>query len=211
MKLFTITPARTAVVATAAAAMLGSMLVAGPANAAQSRVSDEEARAIRTAMTNAGIAPSTQNALIAKLKTGQKSDSERDDARPVSVEDSALPSGGTSRVTTYADGSQRTTSRVPITTAGPDGPMTTFTTFECNLVHCTVLASKAQTQALASGSATAGAVITALCGPAAWACAIGVAIMVDTANRAVSQGKCAGIRRFVGAAPVWPVIERCRE
>jgi hypothetical protein len=211
MKLFTITPARTALVAATTAAMLGSMLVAGPANAAESRVTNEEAAAIRTAMTNAGVSESTQEALITKLQSGQQSDSERPDAQPVSVDESALPSGGTSRVATYADGSQRTTSEVPITTAGAAGPITTLTTIECNLIHCTVLWSKAQTKTMASGSAAAGALITALCRPAAWACAIAIGLMVDTANRAVSQGKCAGIRRFVTAAPVWPIIEPCRQ
>ena len=37
MKLFTTTPGRTALVAAAIAAMFGSMLVAGPGNAAESR------------------------------------------------------------------------------------------------------------------------------------------------------------------------------
>ena len=55
MKLFTTTPGRTALVAAAIAAMFGSMLVAGPANAAESRVTDTETEAIRTAMTDAGI------------------------------------------------------------------------------------------------------------------------------------------------------------
>lgn len=203
-------PLRTALVAAVTTAMLGSLLVAGPAAATESRVSDEEAAAIRIAMTDAGLSVHEQDALITTLRHGRLALSERPNARPVSVTASALPDGGTSRVATYADGSQRTTSEVPITIAGATGPITTFTTIECNLVHCTALLSRAQTKTMATGYAAAGAIIAALCGPAAWACAIAVGLMVDTANRAVSQGKCAGIRRFVTAAPVWPVIERCR-
>lgn len=152
-----------------------------------------------------------QEDLISKLRSGQQADSERPGARPVTTIESSLPNGGISRVATFADGSQRTTSEVPITTSGEAGPITAFTTIECNVIHCTVLLSKAQTKTMATGSAAAGAIITALCGPAAWACAIAVGLMVDTANRAVAQGKCAGIRRFVTAAPVWPIIEPCRQ
>lgn len=211
MNVSTTTPARAALVGAALAAMLGSTLVAGPAHAAESPVTDEEVTAIRTAMTDASIPRSTQEALIAKLQSGLPADSERPDARPVAIAETTLPDGGTSRVATFADGSQRTTSAVPITTEGSAGPITTLTTIECNLIHCTVLLSRAQTKTMASGSVAAGAIISALCGPAAWACAIAVGLMVDTANRAVSQGKCAGIRRFVTAAPVWPIIEPCRQ
>jgi hypothetical protein len=100
---------------------------------------------------------------------------------------------------------------VPVTVSSPSGPITTNTTYSCNVLHCTALLSKAQTKQVATGSAAAGAVISALCGPAAWACAIGVGLMIDTANRAKSQGKCAGIRKLTTAAPIWPVIERCRQ
>ncbi|MEV7931331.1 hypothetical protein [Curtobacterium sp. NPDC089185] len=211
MSYFTAEPARFSLVAAATAAVVGSMLIAGPADAAEARITSEEAAAMRAAMTDAGISASAQDSLIAKLQSGRRADSERLEAHPVSVIESTLPDGGTSRVATFADGSQRTTSEVPITVSGADGPITTFTTFECNLLHCTALMSRAQTKTMATGSAAASAIIAALCGPAAWACAIGVGIMVDTANRAVNQGRCAGIRRLTTAAPIWPVIEPCRQ
>jgi hypothetical protein len=191
--------------------LLGTALVAAPASAADARVTPAEAATIRAAMTDAGISASAQDVLIAKLRAGRGTESERPGARPVSSVDSALPGGGTSRVETFSDGSQRSISEVPITTEGTTGPITTFTTYSCNLLHCTALMSRAQTKRMATGSAAAVAVISAICGPAAWACAIGVGVMVDAANRAKNQGKCAGIRRLTTAAPVWPVIEPCRQ
>ncbi|MFS0729155.1 hypothetical protein ABC270_03635 [Curtobacterium sp. 1P10AnD] len=207
----TIHARRTALVATATIALFASAVVASPANASESRITDEDARVIRMAMTTAGIGAATQDVLIAKMRAGELVDSERSDAHPVSRTVVALRTGGVSRTETFADGSQRTTSEVPITMQGQDGPVTSRTTYACNLMHCTALASRAQTKALASGYNAAKAVIIAMCGPAAWACAIGVGIMVDTALRAVSQRKCVGIRKFTTAAPVWPVIEACRQ
>jgi hypothetical protein len=114
-------------------------------------------------------------------------------------------------IQTAVEGTQPGVATVPITTEGTAGPITTYTTYSCNLLHCTVLLSRAQTKQMATGSAAAGAVITAICGPAAWACAIAVGLMVDTANRAKNQGRCAGIRRLATSPPVWPVIEPCRQ
>lgn len=99
----------------------------------------------------------------------------------------------------------------PITIEGAAEPITTDTTYSCNVLHCTALLSKSQTKQMATGAAAAGAILTALCGPAAWACAIAIGLMVDTANRAENQGKCAGIRRLTTTAPVWPVVEPCRQ
>ncbi|MFC6357147.1 hypothetical protein [Luethyella okanaganae] len=81
---------------------------------------------------------------------------------------------------------------------------------ECDWAFCTVLMTRSETQQMASSMAAAGALVAAACGPAAWACGIGIALMVDTANQAANQGKCAGIRKQTIAAPVWPVIEPCR-
>ena len=207
----TITPTRTALATAATAALLGSALIASPANAADSRITSDQATAIRAAMTDSGVSSKEQDALIAKLQAGETTDSERSEAKPVSSVDSALSNGGRSRVETFRDGSQRSSSTVPITTESARGPITTFTTYSCNVLHCTALFSRAQTKQLATGAAAAGALVTALCGVAAWACAIAVGIMVDTANRAKNQGKCAGIRKLTTAAPVWPVIEPCRQ
>lgn len=211
MKPFLQQRTRLPLVAATAATLIASALVASPAQAADPRISASDAAGVQAAMQRAGVPRTEQDLLIAKLQSGQATDSEQPDARPVSVTEHPLPHGGTSRVESFADGSQRSTSTVPITIDGSSGPITTFTTYSCNVLHCTALLSKAQTRQMATGSAAAGAIVAALCGPVAWACAIGVGIMIDTANRAKNQGKCAGIRKFTTSAPVWPVIEPCRQ
>ncbi|WP_223693532.1 hypothetical protein [Leifsonia poae] len=81
---------------------------------------------------------------------------------------------------------------------------------ECDWQFCTILLSRGETKQMATSMAAAAAIIAAACGPAAWACGIGTGLMVDTANRAMNQGKCAGIRKQHILAPVWPIIEPCR-
>ena len=205
------TARRALIVGANVTAITASSLLASPASAAESRISPEHLSTIRAGMKDAGITEQTQDSLIRKLQSGRLADSERPDSTPVSTTSSSLPGGGTERIETFADGSQRTESRVPITTTDNGTPITTFTTISCNLLHCTALMSRAQTRTVASGANAAKAVIIALCGPAAWACAIAVGVMVDQANRALAAGKCVGIRRFTTAAPVWPISEPCRQ
>lgn len=204
------TAPRSLIVGTIIAAITASSLVASPASATASRIAPQDVPTIRAEMTDAGIPDQTQDLLIRKLQSGRLADSELPDSKPLSTTTSSLPSGGTALVETFADGSQRTETRVPITTTDNGAPITTFTTISCNLLHCTALLSRAQTKTIASGANAAKAVIIALCGPAAWACAIAVGVMVDQANRALAAGKCVGIRRFTTTAPVWPVSEPCR-
>ncbi|WP_147430246.1 hypothetical protein [Frondihabitans australicus] len=110
---------------------------------------------------------------------------------------------------TFNDGSVRTIATLAIPSADSRA-VTTYVTIECNLIHCTLFMTKAQTKQLAS-TATAGAVVAAACKAASWACRIALAIMRDTATSAVSQGKCVALRKFVGPSLVsWPVIEKCR-
>jgi hypothetical protein len=82
---------------------------------------------------------------------------------------------------------------------------------EGNLLHCTLIYTKADTKAMASTTtATLTAALSAACGPAAWACGIAAGLVIDTVKRAAAQGKCFGIQRLTTAAPVYPVIVTCR-
>jgi hypothetical protein len=61
----------------AAATLVGATLATSPAIASEPRITAEETGAIRSAMTTAGVSPSQQDELIAKLRSGAKTDSER--------------------------------------------------------------------------------------------------------------------------------------
>lgn len=90
-------------------------------------------------------------------------------------------------------------------------PVTIMARLECNFQFCTVMYSRNETRQL-TNSGLVTALIAAACGPVGWACGIATAAMVQTANSAVAQGRCVGIRRTsLPSLVTWPVIENCRQ
>jgi hypothetical protein len=197
------------------AVLLGSIVSAGPAGAVEVSVAaPSDPGVIRRAMTAAGADESAIRSVIDELATGRTLDAARPDSVPSAVERHELPRGGSETIETFADGSQRSTSEFPVTTTDDRSgrAVTTFTTIQCDALFCTLLLSRAQTKTMASGGNAAKALLTAACGPAAWACAIAIGIVVDQANRAVRAGKCVGVRRpNTVTLATWPVTEPCRQ
>ncbi|WP_431030792.1 hypothetical protein [Plantibacter sp. RU18] len=80
----------------------------------------------------------------------------------------------------------------------------------CDALFCTAMLSKAETRTAASGMNAAAAAVAVACGPAAWACAIGAGIFLDSANQANNKGMCVGVRKAHPSPLAWPVIDTCR-
>ncbi|WP_133962536.1 hypothetical protein [Rathayibacter sp. PhB151] len=96
--------------------------------------------------------------------------------------------------------------------AGATYPVVADPSLECDAAFCTLLYSRAETQRIASESSFPVAVATAACGTVGWACGLGLAAALDTANRANNAGKCFGIRHFhYVAVAFFPVVEPCKE
>ncbi len=151
-----------------------------------------------------------EDRLIAKLQAGQRLDSELASSGPVATSESKTDEGLVI-TETFADGSIRTTQDL----AGPGDAASArlyvaHPTFECNVVHCTLIYSKADTKQVATSPyATAGAIISAACGPA-WACGIATGIFVDTAHSAYNSGMCMALQKVIAVGPPYAVIVSCR-
>jgi hypothetical protein len=163
-------------------------------------------------MQEAGISAAVEERLIGKLKAGEPLDSESSAAAPVSSV-TTHESAGDVTTQTFADGSIRTTVELD---QGASAPSTRIyvahPTLECNLIHCTLIYSKADTRYMATGSfATVSAIIAAACGPAAWACGIAAGIVIDTTKRADNSGRCIALQKLISAGPPYPVIVTCRK
>lgn len=212
LRFFTVNPVRTALVTAAAATLLGSMLVTTPANAVSGQLNSADEQTIRATMQQAGIAPAVEDQLIAKLQSGQQLDSELETAVPV-LTSTTTEAAGPVTTQTFADGSIRTSLTVNQTVDGSSTRVyVAHPTLECNLIHCTLIYPKADTKYMATGSfATVAAIITAACGPAAWACGIGAGIVIDVTHNAYSSGKCIALQKVIAAGPPYPVIVGCRE
>ncbi|WP_286345319.1 hypothetical protein [Frondihabitans sucicola] len=200
----------------AVTAVVASLVVGAPATAAESpsagAITVERKEVLRSNMGEAGISSSVADHLMTKIEAGEELDSQKASAVPISQVEETSAGELTRTVERFADGSTRSTELVPLN----DGhsptidDVSTYATVRCNLVHCTLYMTRAQTKQMATGPATAAAVIAAACGPAAWACAIATGILVDQSKKAKSQNKCLGLRKFVGPSLVsWPVIESC--
>jgi len=194
----------------AVTAVLAASLVGSPANAAEARLSATEEQAVRTTIQEAGLTQAVEDRLITKLQSGQLLDSELDASEPVSTS-VADTSDGPLTTETFADGSIRTTQVVGASTDGPSTRVyVAHPTVSCNLIHCTLIYSKADTKQMATGSyAAAAAIVAAACGPAAWACGIATGIVVDMTHNAYKSGKCIGLQKVIAAGPPYPVIVTC--
>ena len=195
-----------------AAAVLASSLVAAPASAAEEELTRTEEARIRATMQDAGLALGVENRLIGKLRSGERLDSELETAVPISSV-TTVEEAGPATTRTFADGSVRTTVELDQTLTGPSTRVyVAHPTLECNLIHCTLIYSRADTRYMATASfATVSAIVAAACGPAAWACGIGVGIVVDTTHRAYNSGRCIGLQKVLTAGPPYPVIVNCRK
>ncbi len=194
------------------AAIIATSLMAAPANAAPSRIAPAEEDRIRATIREAGLSTSIEDRLISKLRAGDSLDSELSSSVPISsVETQEAAGMVTTR--TYEDGSIRTTVELSQSTTGPSNRVyVAHPTLECNLIHCTLIYSKADTAYMATGSfATVSAIIAAACGPAAWACGIATGIVVDMTKRAHNAGRCIALQKVISAGPPYPVIVNCRK
>jgi len=209
---------RLGVALTAAASVVAGMMVGTPAMAAEGALDPTQEAAVRATMSDAGLSQATEDRLIAKLQAGQELDSEDDSATPVSTVQGTAENGDPLTTETFADGSVRTTQELFEMSRGARAPggvsvkiYVAHPKLECNLVHCTLIYTKADTKQLATGAyATAAAIIAAACGPAAWACGIGVAGALDMAKNAHKSGRCLALQKVIALAPVYPVIVKCR-
>lgn len=184
---------------------------AAPASAAPSHLSIEEERAVRGEMSDMGIATNTIDALVSELASGNQIESQRAIAVPTSttVEETA---NGVREVSTFSDGSVRTVEQLSVSSTGPDGRVyVAHPTLECNLIHCTLIFSRADTKFVVNASSSSVAsLLVAACGPLIWACAIGTAAVVSTARSANSSGKCVALQKVISVGPVYPVKSPCR-
>lgn len=196
---------------TAVTAVLAASLVGSPANATEGSLSATEEQTIRTTMQDAGLTPTVEDRLIVKLQSGQKLDSELATAEPVATAITTTTNGPLT-TETFADGSIRTSQTVAVPDDGPSTQVyVAHPTLECNLIHCTLIYSKADTKYMATGSfATVAAIISAACGPAAWACGIGAGIVIDMTKNAHKAGKCIALQKVMAAGPPYPVTVTCR-
>lgn len=194
------------------AAVTATSLVAVPANAAQNDPAPVEESRIRATMQEAGLSASTQDRLIGKLRAGGSLDSELSSSIPVSSVETQ-ETAGLVTTQTFPDGSIRTTVELSQNTTGPSNRVyVAHPTLECNLIHCTLIYSRADTAYMATGSfATFTAIVSAACGPAAWACGIASGIVLDTTKNAHNSGRCVALQKVISADPPYPVIVNCRK
>jgi hypothetical protein len=156
-------------------------------------------------MQEAGISAAVEERLIGKLQAGEPLDSESSAAAPVSSV-TTHESAGDVTTQTFADGSIRTTVELD---QGASAPSTRIyvahPTLECNLIHCTLIYSKADTRYMATGS------FATVSGTAAWACGIAAGIVIDTTKRADNSGRCIALQKLISAGPPYPVSVTCRK
>lgn len=195
-----------------ATAVLTASFIPTPASAAQSGITLSEERSVRATMHVAGLSSAVVERLIAKLRAGEQLDSELETVAPESSV-TTMQDAGVVTTATYPDGSIRTTVELERTLTGASARIyVAHPTLECNLIHCTLIYSRADTKYMATASFnTVSAIVAAACRPAAWACGIAVGVVIDTTHNAYSSGRCVGLQKVLATGPVYPVIVSCRK